>query len=85
MRREVFKEFEENRELYRLRKVAEGFFGGIETRYDGGIRCKLLHVQIFNIMLMAVAHNLRTSARVRAQKDKEILIIVWIYSTTRVA
>lgn len=32
VRRKVFKEFEENREFYRLRKVAEGFFGGIETR-----------------------------------------------------
>lgn len=81
-RREVFEEFEENRELYRLRKVAEGFFGGIETRYDSKTRFKLLHLQVFNLLLMAVAHNLRPLARVRAQNSEEILIFVWIYSTT---
>jgi hypothetical protein len=80
-RREAFEEFEENRELYRLRNVAEGFFGGIENRYGSKIRCKLLHVQVSNTLLMAVAHNLRTLARVRAQSNQEILIIVRIYST----
>ena len=81
VRREVFREFEENRELYRLRKVAEGFFGGIETRYGSKTRCKLLHLQVSNILLMAVAHNLRTLARVRAQNNQEILFIIWIFST----
>ena len=79
-RREAFKEFEENQEIYKLRKVAEGFFGGIENRYGSRTRCKLFSTEVSNIMLMAVAHNLRTFARVRAQKDREIFV-VWIFST----
>jgi len=71
VRREAFNEFEENSELYRLRNVAEGFFGGIENRYGSKIRCKLLHVQVSNTLLMAVAHNLRTLARVRAQRIRK--------------
>jgi len=76
VRREAFEEFGVNSELYRMRNVAEGFFGGIETRYGSKVRCKLLHIQISNVLLMAVAHNLRTLARVRAQKDQKILIIL---------
>lgn len=81
VRREVFKEFEENRELYDKGKVAEGFFGGIEIRYGSKVRCKLLHVEVSNILLMAVAHNLRTYARVCAQNNRKILFVVWIFST----
>ena len=82
-RREAFREFEENLELYKLRKVAEGFFGGIENRYSSKTRCKLLSTEISSLMLMAIAHNLRTFARVRAQNNREILFVVWIFSTTK--
>jgi len=30
---------------------------------------------------MAIAHNLRTYARIRVQNDREILFVIWIYST----
>jgi hypothetical protein len=33
---------------------------------------------------MAVAHNLRTLARVRAMKEAGFLIILWIYSTNSI-
>ena len=80
-RREAFEEFEENLETYKLRKVAEGFFGGIENRYGSKTRLKLLPSEVSNLMLMAVAHNIRTYMRVRAQNREEILFIVWIFST----
>lgn len=83
-RREAFREFEENLELYKLRKVAEGFFGGVENRYRSKTRCRLLSTEISSIMLMAIAHNLRTLARVSAQNNREILFIVWIFSTNPV-
>ena len=51
-RREAFKEFEENLETYKLRKVAEGFFGGIENRYGFKTRLKLLPGEVSNLMLM---------------------------------
>ena len=74
-RREAFKEFEENLETYKLRKVAEGFFGGIENRYGSKTRLKLLPSEVSNLMLMAVAHNIRTYMRVRAQNREEIYLL----------
>jgi len=80
-RRDALREFEENRELYKLRKVAEGFFGGIENRYGARVRCKLLHLEVYCILLMVVAHNLRTLMRVRAQNKEEFFICFLINST----
>jgi len=65
VRRELIETFEKNRELYELRKVTEGFFGGLETIYGSRTRCKLLSTELSNVLLMVLAHNLRTYARVQ--------------------
>jgi hypothetical protein len=36
------------------------------------------------MLLMLVAHNLRTLARVRAAEEMGSLVILWIYSTNSV-
>ncbi|MEM4973274.1 MAG: VWA domain-containing protein, partial [Candidatus Hadarchaeales archaeon] len=51
-----------------LRKVAEGFFGAIATRYLSRIRYRLLHVQECSILLMAVGQNLRVLLRLMPSK-----------------
>jgi len=38
-----------------------------------------------HILLMAVAHNLRTLARVRAAKEMRVFVILMIYSTNSIA
>jgi hypothetical protein len=81
-RRDALREFEENRELYKLRKVAEGSFGGIGNRYGARVSCKLLHLEVYCILLMVVAHNLRTLMRVRAQNKEEFFICFLINSTS---
>ena len=53
----------------------------METRYGSKTKCRLLHVEAFNILLMAVAQNMRTLTRVRTQRNEEIFVIVWIFST----
>ncbi|MEM2289057.1 MAG: transposase [Candidatus Hadarchaeales archaeon] len=65
-RREMVGSFDQ--ELYRLRKVAEGFFGAIATRYLSRIRYRLLHVQECSILLMAVGQNLRVLLRLMPSK-----------------
>ena len=76
-----FKEFRRNLKLYRQRGIAEAVFGGIENRYGARTRCKLPVTKAASILLMAVAHNLRTLARVRAAKEMRIFVILMIYST----
>lgn len=80
-RKQAVREFERHRELYRQRGVGETLFGGIENRYGSKTRCKLTHTKVASTLLMVVAHNLRTFARVRAMKEHEILLVIWIYST----
>lgn len=80
-RKQMLREFKRCRKLYRQRGIAEAFFGGIENRYGAQTRCKLPTTKTASILLMAVAHNLRTLARVRAAKEMGFLIILWIYST----
>lgn len=80
-RRQMLREFKRCRKLYRQRGIAEAFFGGIENRYGARTRCKLSTTKAASILLMAVAHNLRTLARVRAMKAMGIFVILWIYST----
>ncbi|MCK4406031.1 MAG: transposase [Hadesarchaea archaeon] len=80
-RKQMLREFKRCRKLYRQRGIAEAFFGGIENRYGARTRCKLSTTKATSILLMAVAHNLRTLARVRAMKAMRILVIIWIYST----
>ena len=69
VRKKLFKEFRSNRKLYRQRGIAEAVFGGIENRYGAMVRCRLPTTKAASVLLMAVAHNLRTLARVRAMKE----------------
>ena len=80
-RKQMMRKFKRCRKLYRQRGIGEAFFGGLENRYDSRTRCKLPTTKAASIMLMAVAHNLRTLARVRAMKEMGIFVILWIYST----
>ena len=81
VRKKRFKEFGSNRRLYRQRGIAEAVFGGIENRYGAMTRCRLPATKAASVLLMAVAHNLRTLARVRAMKEMGYYLFVWIYST----
>jgi len=81
--RKKFLEFRRNRRLYRQRGIAEAVFGGIENRYGAMTRCKLPATKAASVLLMAVAHNLRTLARVRAMRDMEILIVYGLIRQTR--
>jgi len=80
-RKQMLREFKRNRKLYRQRGVGEAFFGGLENRYGAQTRCKLPVTKAASILLMAVAHNLRTLARVRAAKEMRVFVILMIYST----
>ncbi len=80
-RKRMLKEFRRCRKLYRRRGIAEALFAGLANRYGSRTRCKLPTTKAASILLMAVAHNLRTLARVRAQKETGIFVIVSIYST----
>lgn len=75
VRKKRFKEFKRDRRLYRQRGIAEAVFGGLENRYGAMTRCKLLATKVASVLLMSVAHNLRTLARVRAMREMEILIV----------
>lgn len=81
VRKKRFKEFRRDRRLYRQRGIAEAVFGGIENRYGAMVRCRLPVTKAASVLLMAVAHNLRTLARVRAMKEMGYSLFVWIYST----
>ena len=80
-RKQMLREFKRDRKLYRQRGVGEAFFGGLENRYGAQTRCKLPVTKAASILLMAVAHNLRTLARVRAAKEMRVFVILMIYST----
>lgn len=77
-----FREFRRDLKLYRQRGIAEAVFGGIENRYGARTRCKLPATERASVLLMAVAHNLRTLARVRAMKEMEILIVCGLIRQT---
>jgi len=80
-RKQMLREFRRNRKLYRQRGVAEALFAGLANRYGSYTRCKRIRTKTISILLMLVAHNLRTLARVRAMKEMGIFVILWIYST----
>gem|GEM_PF-2573763 len=80
-RKQMLREFKCNRKLYRQCGVGEAFFGGLENRYGARTRCKLPATKAASILLMAVAHNLRTLTRIRAMNEMGVLIIPLIYST----
>jgi hypothetical protein len=56
-------------------------FAGLANRYNSHTRHKLPRTKVTSILLMLVAHNLRTLARVCAMEELKILLVVWIYST----
>jgi hypothetical protein len=80
-RKHMLREFKRNRKLYRQRGIAEALFGGLANRYGTRTRCKRVRTKITSMLLMLVAHNLRTLARVRAAEEMGSLVILWIYST----
>jgi hypothetical protein len=80
-RKHMLREFKRNRKFYRQRGIAEALFGGLANRYGTRTRCKRIRTKTISILLMLVAHNLRTFARVRAAEETGYLVILWIYST----
>jgi len=84
-RRHMLREFKRNRKLYRQRGIAEALFGGLANRYGTRTRCKRVRTKTVSILLMLVAHNLRTLARVRATEKTCSFVIKWIYSTNPAA
>jgi hypothetical protein len=80
--KQVLRDFERNRKLYRKRGIGEATFGGIENRYDAHTRCKRVRTKVLSILLMTVAHNLRTLMRILAAEKRGIIFIVWIFSTS---
>jgi hypothetical protein len=80
-RRHMLREFKRNCELYRQRGIAEALFGGLANRYGTRTRCKRVRTKTISMLLMLVAHNLRTLARVRAAEKTGYLFMLLIYST----
>jgi phage shock protein PspC (stress-responsive transcriptional regulator) len=66
LRKQMIREFERNRKLYRQRGVVEAVFAGLANRYDSHTRFKRVRTKVLGMLFMLVAHNLRTLMRVRA-------------------
>lgn len=81
-RKMVLRDFKRNKKLYRMRGVGEAAFGGIENRYGAHTRCKRVRTKVLSMLLMLLAHNLRTYMRVRAAEKMGFLFILWIFSTS---
>ena len=77
LRRQAAHDFEQNRELYRMRGVGEAPFGGFAIRYNSQTRCRLAHMRRADSLLMAVAHDVRTYMRARAMKKLQIFYLTW--------
>jgi len=80
-RKEVLRDFRRNRKLYRRRGIGEAIFAGIENRYGAHTRCRRARTKILSMLLMLVAHNLRTYMRVRVAEKLCSIFILWIFST----
>lgn len=80
-RKLMLRDFKRNRKLYRQRGIGEAIFGGIENRYRAHTRCKRVRTKVLSMLLMLVAHNLRTLMRVQAARERGFLFVMWIYST----
>ena len=83
MKKRRVKEFRRDLKLYHQRGIAEAFFGGLENRYGARTRCRLSTTKRASILLMAVAHNLRTLSRVRAMKERGLLLLFRFIRQTR--
>jgi hypothetical protein len=81
-RKEVLRDFRRNRKLYRRRGIGEAIFAGIENRYGAHTRCRRARTKVLSMLLMLVAHNLRTYMRVRATEKLCSIFILWIFSTS---
>ena len=77
LRRQAVRDFEQNRELYRMRGVGEAPFGGFATKYNSRTRCRLARTRRADSLLMTVAHDVRTYMRAQAMKELEIFCLVW--------
>jgi len=82
LRKLMLRDFRRNRKLYRRRGIGETIFGGIENRYGAHTRCKRARTKVLSMLLMLVAHNMRTLMRVRAAEKRGFLFVVWIFSTS---
>jgi hypothetical protein len=82
-RRMVVKDFKRNRKLYRKRGIGEAVFAGIENRYGAHTRCKRAKTKVLSILMMLVAHNLRTLMRLEAEEKRVIFLFVGIFRQTR--
>jgi len=81
-RKEVLRDFRRNRKLYRRRGIGEAIFAGIENRYGAHTRCRRARTKVLSMLLMLVAHNLRTYMRVQAAGKLGSAFILWIFSTS---
>jgi IS5 family transposase len=84
-RKHMLREFKRNHKLYRQRGIAEALFAGLANRYGSRTRCKRVRTKTVSMLLMLVAHNLRTLARVRAAEETGSSVTIWIYSTNSAA
>jgi len=73
-RKMVLRDFKQNKKLYRQRGIGEAIFGGIENRYGAHTRCKRVRTKVLSMLLMLVAHNLRTLMRVRAAEKVDFYL-----------
>jgi hypothetical protein len=80
-RKTVLRDFRQNKKLYRMRGVGEATFGGIENRYGACTRCKRARTKVLSMLLMVVAHDLRTLMRIRAAEKLGFIFILGIFST----
>ena len=79
LRREMADRFNLYKDIYRLRGLIEGVFGGTETKYGNRTRCRLRRSRRVDCLLMVVSHNLRTYMRALALKELKIFVLIWIY------
>ncbi len=70
VRREMAKNFANNKDTYRLRGLIEAVFGGLETKYGNRTRCRLHKSRRVDCLLMVVSHNLRTYANLLESHEK---------------
>ena len=78
LRTQAARDFERNRELYRMRGVGETPFGGFAVRCNSRTRCRLVHTRVADSLLMAIAHDVRTYMRARAMKELEFFCLMWL-------
>lgn len=84
LRKQMVREFERSRKLYRRRGVVEAVFAGLANRYDSHTRFKRVRTKVLGMLFMLVAHDLRTLMRVRAAGRRGFFFTLRIFSTNPV-